>query len=125
MHELLDPLVTRVEASALSATAGATDCTSARSSSADGVNDDGLVNEQQLLDAEADFSEAKHALIDLQTRRSLAASLAASNPFAALHHNVEAAGKCTTLCFASDNVHASDRALHDRACARACVCMRA
>lgn len=108
MHELLDPLVARVEASVRCAPAAGAEASSSSSADAgtDAACEDGLINEQQLLDAEADFSEAKHALIDLQTRRSLAASLAASNPFAALHHNVEAAGTCTARRFTQNPANA-------------------
>ena len=52
------------------------------------------VTEEALVACKDALSSAKHQLIDLQTRKSLAAALASDRPFAALDANAAAACTC-------------------------------
>ena len=57
------------------------------------------VTEAELVACKDALSAAKHRLIDLQTRKSLAAALASDRPFAALDSNAGAA--TTAVCGAA------------------------
>jgi len=46
-----------------------------------------LITEDDIVATKDKLSDVKRALIDLQTKKSLAASLASDTPFAALEHN--------------------------------------
>jgi len=50
------------------------------------------LSEEAVLATKERLSRAKHTLIDLQTRKSLADSLASADPFAHMDSNKDAAG---------------------------------
>jgi hypothetical protein len=61
---------------------------------------DAPVTEKELAALHAEFSRHKNKLIDLQTKRNLAASFASSSPFAVLDNNAQAIGLSPFAAFA-------------------------